>query len=40
MKLGPRKYYKSIDFDLDTNELQNYYADYRTAYRDLGRFMN
>lgn len=39
MKLGPRKYYKSIDYDLDTKGLQEYYPDYRTAYKALGKFM-
>ncbi len=39
MILGPRKHYKSIDFDLDTNLLQDYYSDYRQAYKKLGTFM-
>ena len=34
-----RKHYKSIEFDLDTNKLQEYYSDYRTAYKDIRRFM-
>ena len=39
MKLGPRKYYKEIAFDLDTNKLQDYYDDYTRAYKDIRRFM-
>lgn len=39
MKLGPRKYYKEITFDLDTTKLQDYYDDYTKAYRDIRRFM-
>lgn len=37
-----RKYYKAINFDLDTNQLKNYYpgANYRHAYKDLGRFFD
>ena len=40
MKRGPRKYYKSIDFDLDTVKLSSYYKDYRYAYRDIAKFMD
>lgn len=40
MKLGPRKYIRSIEFDLDTNKLKDYYNDYTKAYKDLGRFMH
>lgn len=39
MVLGPRKYQKSIEFDLDTNGLREYYANYTQAYDDIGRFM-
>ncbi len=39
MVLGPRKYQKSIEFDLDTNGLREYYASYTQAYDDIGRFM-
>lgn len=30
--MAKRKHYKSIEFDLDTKKLQEYYNDYRTAY--------
>ncbi len=33
-----RKYYKAINFDLDTNGLKQYYARYQKAYDDLLRF--
>ena len=33
-----RKYYKAINFDLDTNELKQYYPRYQQAYYDLKRF--
>lgn len=39
MVLGPRKYQKSIEFDLDTNGLREYYTNYTQAYDDIGRFM-
>ena len=37
--MAKRKHYKSIEFDLDTKKLQEYYSDYRTAYKDIRRFM-
>ena len=35
-----RRYYKAINFDLDTHQLQEYYpgSNYRLAYEDLRRF--
>lgn len=35
-----RKYYKAINFDLDTHQLKEYYpgANYRQAYDDLRKF--
>lgn len=33
-----RKYYKAINFDLDTNRLKEYYPRYQQAYGDLLRF--
>ena len=30
-----RKYYKAINFDLDTRKLQEFYPRYQQAYRDL-----
>ena len=35
-----RRYYKAINFDLDTYQLQEYYpgSNYRLAYKDLCRF--
>ena len=33
-----RKYYKAINFDLDTNKLKKYYPRYQQAYSDLLRF--
>ncbi len=30
-----RKYYKAINFDLDTNKLKGYYPRYQQAYKDL-----
>ncbi len=33
-----RKYYKAINFDLDTIKLRNYYPRYQKAYSDLLRF--
>ena len=35
-----RKYFKALNFDLDTHQLKEYYpgADYRQAYDDLRRF--
>ena len=33
-----RKYYKAINFDLDTNKLKEYYPRYQQAYRDLLNF--
>jgi virulence-associated protein VapD len=33
-----RKYYKAINFDLDTNGLKKYYVRYQQAYIDLRRF--
>ena len=30
-----RKYYKAINFDLDTNKLKKYYPRYQQAYSDL-----
>ena len=33
-----RKYYKAINFDLDTNKLKKYYPRYQQAYCDLLRF--
>ena len=30
-----RRYYKAINFDLDTNGLKQYYARYQKAYDDL-----
>lgn len=37
-----RKYYKAINFDLSTHQLEKYYpgANYRRAYDDLKRFFN
>ena len=37
--MAKRKHYKSIEFDLDTKKLQEFYKDYRTAYRDIRGFM-
>jgi virulence-associated protein VapD len=37
--MAKRKHFKSIEFDLDTNRLQEFYKDYRTAYRDIRSFM-
>ena len=33
-----RKYYKAINFDLDTNKLKKYYPRYQQVYSDLLRF--
>ena len=33
-----RKYYKAINFDLDTNQLKEYYPRYQQAYKDLLKF--
>ena len=33
-----RKYYKAINFDLDTNKLKLYYPHYQQAYYDLMSF--
>ena len=33
-----RKYYKAINFDLDTNKLKEYYPRYQQAYKELLRF--
>lgn len=33
-----RKYYKAINFDLDTNGLKKYYPRYLQAYKDLLKF--
>ena len=33
-----RRYYKAINFDLDTNELKKYYLRYQQAYSDLLKF--
>lgn len=33
-----RKYYKAINFDLDTNQLKAFYPKYQQAYSDLFRF--
>lgn len=33
-----RKYYKAINFDLDTNALKEYYPRYQQAYSDLLKF--
>lgn len=35
-----RKYFKALNFDLDTHQLQEHYpgANYRQAYDDLRRF--
>jgi virulence-associated protein VapD len=33
-----RKYYKAINFDLDTNRLKEYYPRYQQAYKDLLKF--
>ncbi len=33
-----RKYYKAINFDLDTNRLKEYYPRYQQAYSDLLSF--
>lgn len=38
--MAKRKHYKSIEFDLDTKKLQEFYKDYRTAYKDIRGFMN
>lgn len=37
-----RKYFKALNFDLDTNQLKTHYpgANYRQAYDDLRRFFN
>ena len=36
-----RRYYKAINFDLDTNRLKEYYSRYQKAYSDLyGFFRN
>lgn len=37
--MAKRKHYKSIEFDLDTKKLQDFYKDYRKAYRDVRGFM-
>ena len=37
--MAKRKHYKSIEFDLDTKKLQEFYKDYRTAYKDIRAFM-
>ncbi len=33
-----RKYFKAINFDLDTSRLKEYYPRYQQAYRDLLKF--
>jgi len=33
-----RKYYKAINFDLDTNELKKFYPRYQQAYKDVLKF--
>ncbi len=33
-----RKYFKAINFDLDTNGLKKYYPRYQQAYKDLLKF--
>jgi len=33
-----RKYYKAINFDLDTNGLKEFYPRYQQAYRELLKF--
>ena len=33
-----RRYFKAINFDLDTNKLKKYYPRYQQAYSDLLRF--
>lgn len=33
-----RRYYKAINFDLDTNRLKEYYSKYQKAYSDLYGF--
>ena len=33
-----RKYYKALNFDLDTKELRKYYTYYQQAYKDLYSF--
>ena len=33
-----RKYYKAINFDLDTKKLREYYPRYQQAYKDLLKF--
>ena len=33
-----RKYYKAINFDLDTKKLKNFYQRYQQAYADLYKF--
>ena len=33
-----RRYYKAINFDLDTNGLRKYYPRYQQAYKDLLKF--
>ena len=33
-----RKYYKAINFDLDTNELKKHYSRYQQAYTELYKF--
>ena len=35
-----RKYYKAINFDLDTKELRKYYTRYQQAYTALYNFFN
>lgn len=37
-----RKYFKALNFDLDTHQLKAHYpgANYRQAYDDLRRFLN
>ena len=34
-----RKYYKAINFDLDTNRLKEYYPRYQQAYKDILKFL-
>lgn len=38
MTILERRYYKAINFDLDTKKLKNYYPRYQKAYSDLARF--
>lgn len=33
-----RKYFKAINFDLNTNKLKEYYPRYQQAYNDLSKF--